>query len=503
MKLLIKLSAILTFIFQVLLIQNASGQDYKAIRAGGESLFIDQVYNNQLAIRIDSTSLLNDELQYFNFKQIRPVLESDCFTPFGTSWLGDPVTELSDGTFLFRNVDSNTGELKGTITIRSKASLFEKWNLYLYPQSSDRVEAEITSIQVMSFLGLSDTVKVISLTRKDAQGMVVQDPVNDKEIHLSKNYGLIQLPKFDEFPAYPEMYTLCGKTNPVAGNVNPGIRDVYDFNPGDEIHTHYLDSPFWGLEGTSEYRIKRYLQKTISPDNLWVAYATENCFVKIQLTGFQQYSYTSGHYTAEDTVFFNSTLGMELSREPMETIINDWMYTSLGSNQFARSSKLINYANPYHAPGAGSECWGMIAVDGICDPYYISGLGGPYYNCPSLIWENTLINEIVYYKKGTETWGIPLDCDSLLNVGVAELVKSPSVQLFPNPSGGLLTCVLPAETRIPLLLDIYDISGRNVLEFILSELTTQLDISILTPGAYLYVIKSPQQQVLSRGEIIR
>ncbi|NVO20733.1 MAG: T9SS type A sorting domain-containing protein [Bacteroidetes bacterium] len=484
MKIVLKSSLLSISLILSLIYKPTIAQNYEAMKTAGEYFFIDTVYNRQLAIRIDSTAQLNGTEFYYNFKQIRQLTPFECYTPYGKSWLGDPVTSEPDGIYRFNNVNTENGQISDSIIIQTLVGLDVPWIMFRYPGSGDHIEAVVSSIIQMNFLGITDSVKVISLLRKDNLGQVVNDEVNGKQILLSQHHGLVKLPRFDEFPAYTALYSLCGMSNPAVGQLNPTIQSVYDFSPGDEVHTHYNEQYFVGMGGINEYRIKKYLQRIDAPDLSWVAYSTENCFVRVEQTGLQEYTYTNGHYASLDTVFFNSTLGYELSGEPLEPIINDWLYTAEGFIQHGRSAKVLTYDYPYSG-STGSECWMRVAVDGTCDPYFISGLGGPYYNCPSNIFSNTLINEVTYFKKGNETWGSPFDCDSLLKVGLPEEGTEKGFSLTPNPAHQYATIELAGNQRNGIL-ELFDLTGKEAAAFPIDRSHLNIDLSGLPPGMYIY-----------------
>jgi len=459
--------------------QLAVAQDYKALSTDGEYFFHNPANNSMIAIRIDSTKIVVNDVYYYNFKQIRHK-DYNCAIPNGSSWLGDPVVENPDGTFLFRNIDPEYGNQTDSIFIKSKAGLNQSWVLYRYPQYSDYIEAQVTALQNSTFLGIVDSVKVISLQHKDASGQLVQDELNGQQLKLSKHHGLIRLPKFDEFPTYAYFYDIAGMTNPPAGNVNPDIRSVFDFEPGDEIHTHYLSSSFGPFSSTEINSIKKITGKSISPLNDWISYKYDICWQKTLITSPDlNPQYESGQQQVNDTIWFNSSLAFELSKEPDEAIINPapgWMYTSSGLLKLGRSAKFLDYNYPFSPPIPGEDCWNMVMVDGCCNPYYITGLGGPYYDCPSYLFWYTDILEIVFYKKGSETWGTPFDCDSLLQVGLPELPHNQQLSIYPNPTSGEISISVPADLNFPLWLDVFDLSGRRVAGFRQDKVSQTYDI---------------------------
>jgi hypothetical protein len=501
MKTAIKLSGIVLFTFFTLSISTVLAQDYKAVKTDASYYFYDSIANDIIAIKIDSTAISGDDILYFNFPQIRPTENSFCYISDGASWLGDPVIEKPGGIFLFKTVDPTSGIQTDTLVIKTQATLNEIWEFTDFPYFNNYIEAKVTAIVNLTFLGLTDSVKIITLTRKDASGTVVPNAINGEEIHLSKNYGLIRLPKFDSFYDYLQFYKITGKTNPAAGTVNPTAREVFNFEPGDEIHTKYTEETFTSSIIITGYTDKNIVSKTLSQTDDWVAYRYSGCHLTIhEGSGFPTL-YESNSFDYIDTIFYYEN---PLNFEPNEAIVNTgngWMYGSKGLLKFNRSAKLLEYDNSYnYIPG--SNCWSQIYSDGLCPPYYITGLGGPYYNCLSYPYWSSDILEIIYYKKGSETWGTPLSCDSLQHVGISEIAVAKEVNIYPNPTKGTITVSVPTNTQIPCKIELFDISGRFLKVFTLYQQTQSFDLSNIPAGLYNYKVTTAEGDIF-RGKIIR
>jgi len=484
--------------------QSINAQYFKAIKADAEYCFRDTIYNEIQTYKIDTTIYLNGDVYYYNFKQIRPTSTPYCYTPDGSSWLGDPVIEKPDGTFLFRNVDYNSGELTDTIFIKTQATLNQKWHLYNYPGNSDYLEAEVTSIQNETCIGIFESVKTFTLTRKNSTGSVVPDYINGQEIKLSKHFGLTRLPKFDFFPATPRFYEIIGKTNPVSGLVNPGIHEIYDFEPGDEYHTYELRYYYNYDYSEESWQIKRVLEKLVSSDDEWVCYKSDICLLN-RYGHAGDYTYSNYHSIHIDTIYFNSELANGLSKQPSESIVTlpSSYYTMSfeydGFIKYGKFAKYLNQANELYLPQANG-CWKSYNIEFPCEPIYIQGLGGPYYDCPSMFYDASFL-ELVYYKKGNETWGNPLSCDSLLTVGLKDLTRSHSLTVSPNPTNGIISVTVP-EGKQSGRFELFDLSGRMVAGFNQKQEIEQFDISSLPAGVYFCKFRSDKGEVY-QAKIIR
>lgn len=505
MKLTIILSGILLFGL-ISKAWQAPAQNYEAIKTDASYYFYHSGSNDLIAMKIDSVAVSGNDILYFNFPQIRPTENSFCYTPDGASWLGDPVIEKPGGIFLFKTVDQTYGNQTDTLVIKTQAALNETWKFSGFPFTNDHVEAQVSSVENMTFLGLTDSVKIITLTRRDASGILVSDAINGEQIRLSKNYGLIRLPKFDDFNDYRRFYEITGKTNPSTGYTNPDLNTIFDFEVGDEIHTHYYSNWFNYSASTEIWTIKRVTGKSISPTNNWKSYKYDICFLKILKSAPEWVpEHETGHQSADDTIFLNSEFAVELAKEPNQTYLDPGSKWIMGTTAFLklqRTAKYLNYNNPFASSSPEDSCWSLVMVDGGCDPYYITGLGGPYYDCPSNVYWYNYIQEIVYYQKGSETWGTPLNCDSLLQVGIDDIPATQKVNIYPNPTAGQVTVSIPVTVEIPCEIQVSDFSGRIIHRYSISQKIQSLNMSGLPSGLYYFTIQSANGMIFS-GKIIR
>ncbi len=78
-----------------------------------------------------------------------------------------------------------------------------------------------------------------------------------------------------------------------------------------------------------------------------------------------------------------------------------------------------------------------------------------------------------------------------------------SVQLllFPNPASRSLNLLVPASVETPLLFQLYDLSGRLVLEAQLRTNEAIIDISLLDGGLYFYEINAAGDSLI-RGKVM-
>ena len=222
------------------------GQNYQTINSKRISLFMS---DNGLikCIRIDSVRNDGDSI-FYPFYTIIDV-GAGCYTPYKASWIGDKVIIRSDGYNIFFNLN------KDSIKIKTKANSGETWNAY---QQNDTtiIYAKIISIDTLSFIGLTDSVKTIEFQAYDTSHNPIENVLNAKTILISKNYGIIKTLNFAEFSdIYScQEFNLAGITDPQKGIKNLTEKDIFNFNIGDEIHIKFNSAMTYSGEN---YRRRR------------------------------------------------------------------------------------------------------------------------------------------------------------------------------------------------------------------------------------------------------
>ncbi len=277
--------AITTIILILISIFNILGQSYRAIKTNAGYYFkYDSIINS---IKIDSMNVVGNDTILYNFKCMRNAVPPEtCSNLYGPSWIGKKVIIKSDGYNIFLN------KYNDTIKINPLANLNDSFILYKY-SNSNYIEATITNFDTASFIGFVDSVKTISLLVKDTGDDTISDFLNNKTIMLSKNYGLIKLPDFYEFPYdsipditsllniyaynYKPFYNLVGKTNPNAGIVNITSKEIFDFNIGDEFHTEDINTLIGPQSKWKLLLISIIIDKSYSNFNDTVIYKVKRC----------------------------------------------------------------------------------------------------------------------------------------------------------------------------------------------------------------------------------
>jgi Secretion system C-terminal sorting domain len=167
----------------------------------------------------------------------------------------------------------------------------------------------------------------------------------------------------------------------------------------------------------------------------------------------------------------------------------------------------MNTSNPL--PGGGSLAFSQLGPDG---KIYIAGPGNHYYlsrinkpNCPGTAcdfrqWEIALLAPNYGGLPNLPHFNIIDSTYSCESVSTKQSGTLPFA-LYPNPTNGILWINFPDMGQQAMQLNIFDVLGRLVFESQISQPLSQIDISGLQPGSYLYSIQ--QGSGVISGKIVK
>ncbi|MDD5185259.1 MAG: hypothetical protein PHS84_08380 [Paludibacter sp.] len=143
---------IILFFMLLFVVFSLSAYDYQTVYSHRTALYADS-QGAIKSMRIDSVKFDVDSILY-PLKNIQQ-LDVDCSTPYGASWLGSKIIINKQWNyFLNENAD--------TIKIKTDAKLNETWTVYR--KTDTEIWATVTKVELLTFLGLTDSVKTIVFT---------------------------------------------------------------------------------------------------------------------------------------------------------------------------------------------------------------------------------------------------------------------------------------------------------------------------------------------------
>jgi len=462
------------------------GQDYQTVRSGRIAYFNNEAGNIR-CIKIDSVVFQTDSV-LFPMPNIQQ-LDYNCFTPKGNSWIGKKVVIQGNGVNLFFN------NYNDTIRIKTNARVHESWTAFELKDSL-KVIAEIKSKDTLTILGELDSVKTIQFQLFDRKMEPISHFLNEKPLLLSKNHGFVRMMNFNLFPNKPtyffyeelETLSLIGLTNPDRGVQNLTSMEVFDFQVGDELHILFEYRNWDGFGGTGNLTtrktILKYLERLNTKDSVtYKIDREESTFRRIQK--WDSTTYVIVHDTIK-AVYRPDSLFDKLPGEP---IVSDYRGFANRMTNGDHLSKTNPSAYEVIWP-SNDSCWNKPIAEGCAFDYsFIKGLGGPYYGCLDVTFGEE--SKLVYYKKGSTTWGTPLIITDVKNFENEDQIK-----VYPNPTADFVIIENTSGRTEKYGLHLMDLQGREVFRNSI-ELTNsyRLDISSLREGAYLLKLQNGEKQI--------
>ncbi len=484
----------------------ALSQEWRTIRTNGVFLYkSNDTFGDYFAYRIDSVIPNGNDTILKSF----PVIKKnnyDCYSPFKSSWIGKMIIIRPDGENIFINYKNDS------IRIKALANIGDSWVMC----DQGNVVATVTGIKDTVILGLSDSVKTITLNSTILQ-------INGKKITLSKHYGLIRLPDFYDIPdnlyatdyasEYVYInYNLVGMSNPEAGIQNLTLRDAYTYTIGDEFHRYILNKDDWLLsnpyhesESWSIYNILDTLHSN-SPDT--IKYLMKRCAKHRYYYQNSDNDSSSQTFTAfNDTIIVSQVLNSadedDFNRLPNEPYYFDHESGFSANHLTIHESGIIGKMTPYvdiTLWNTSDTCWRYPTVDACTGSNkYYKGIYGADFLCHYNYYLSQ--STLVYYKKGTQTWGTPYDCATILSTGFNEQFALNKFSIIPNPASDYFAIKIERNYTGSMNFELFNIYGTKLKEEQISNTTTTVSCGELSDGIYLYRIYN-KSQVLSSGKIM-
>lgn len=494
------MKTIILFLF-ILYAAILPAQNYKNICSSGTTCYKDKNLNLK-AFQRDSIHIpVSGDTIFISYRAIRDTSLNfyACKDTTTGSVLGRKIYKKSNGWFyLFNNITD-------TVKINSQAALNESWK-YCLLSGGAYIQATVTSIVSKNILGANDLVKIITFQAKNSSNTNISNILNGKKIELSQHYGLTKTLDTYYIPNDTTSYFLAGKADPPLGIQVITAKDIYNFDIGDVFHYH-TQINYNPMGQYTEDKINHVLDKTVFGNYDSVRYQMESC-TRWNSGPPQEYG------TSLDTIIvsynldqLSNTLVYQMLPDEFErTFIGYWPYplassfygTMASFNQ--RQTKGIQNSIYQYSSG----CWigGYNPFDTIQE--YTEGLGLTNFQFSGPEGP-TEYESLVYFNKGSETWGTPVatDCNTL--VGVDQNPKSPllAIQISPNPVESRAEIVLKGYLDPEHLhLILYNIYGSELFHSVINTNPFILNRKEFPAGCYILTIIDNNADIKGRTKII-
>lgn len=415
-----------------------AGETYNFNESDIHGVRVDSVKASQIDTVFYFNRILNDTVHYnFYFNITAPI--QDITQP---NIFGNKVISKND-SLIFKN------QFNDTIYFTPKASLNISWDFITTDTS--RIEATVDSIYSDSINQQLDSIKLFSFQCFDNLNNPINHPLNSKIIVLSKSNGIIKTFNFYETVARNSIYNSY-KINysRIFQNIFFSRGEVYDLNIGDEYHYNFHSTPPNSPPGHNIYNhkvINRVVSSNGDTITLTISEVKESKRSTLDYTTNPPtlvYSTTYSSRTFDRLILRpNEQLDSIIGFEPIITNVsnsqNPTKFASITSYSFYLPYSQHKYNNrisisPYNiavydsifnswliAPSTYSK-HSLVGVFSFTNYWNNQGGGGGYPEYHSLI----------YFKKGTETWGTPRIVTGIDEQAATE--KEQDFTIYPNPA---------------------------------------------------------------------
>ena len=456
-------------------------QDYQLFRQDATYFYhsTEDSYPSVVGLRLDSSVITGEGTEWYNHvsvfqKWISPEMYW-CYQPDGPSWMGYKLLIKSNGdNVLYGWCDEGCGTpLVDTILIKTRAMPGDSWGyIHIGAIFGSDTMATVTRHDTMTFLGMTDSIKVIDL--------------GVDSIILSKSHGLVRTLNFRDFFPYDyyDSYDLEGITTPdtVIGTGLMTYGDIYDYEIGDVFHrsSHVDGWPYATL-----YEVFEVLDKTYSANQDSVHY---------QMSRIQWFVGPEGTsdpvYDTLEEAYGDLDEWIDQGRLPAETVWGEdsaffYDYSMYFDVDTYNGRKWIDGSYMiYYEPFPPDSCYEAMganytrSVEG-CGSYI--HIYGDYHDCMPC-------QQLDYFNKGGEEWGIPYTIPTVIRE-----YEQLDVHIYPLPAEDFVMIGIDrAEIRENLQVTLSDLSGR-ILEYKIimpDQVPFKLDLHSKDNGIYLLGIVS-------------
>ena len=452
-------------------------------------------------------SIPGQDTMFVTYKTIRDTTEpgwETCLDASAGSIMGRKILQQAGRTVLFNFRDDS-------IYLLNNTNPGDSWICYSFANGG-YIEAWHQQTTFVDVLGSEDSVKVFSLLRKNLDGNVVDDEINERTILLSQNYGLIQSFDYYYFPQQLIEFALVGFENPETSIQNPDAKAVFNFDIGDEFHLSSEDtyrniedpdSATKIVEGDIVKKIRLVSNRIDYPDS--VVYQFHDCSKIIRYKN----SIPDTLFVTEDvteSIIFDSIRPGLLDAYPEEKIKHpNWdTYYNI---QLISASKYNNHLQKTIVDDAFSDN-GSCITESIFDPCcytetYVESCGGPYFFWYDW-WGTTTSNKLEYFDKNGDEWGNRLakDCEALFLDIADQNEQSQLVKVYPNPFIDELFISSENTGQKMIQVKLFDIKGGLIQRTTVAANYFSLQTNELPDGMFILEIQF-EDGLLLRRKLIR
>lgn len=421
---------------------------------------------------MDSSIANAGTVTYYPFRTWRDTSMVDlCGYRNGPGWMGSHIIDDGQQTILFN-------ESNDTVLIRQSGSPGDNWRMMNLPQGQF-VEATVDNVSIATVASITDSVKQISLKVYNANLTVDSTHLlNNKIIRISKNKGLFTALSFRDLPAAAVLERIDSFPSITMGA-------IFDYNIGDEFEYRVECRNVFGQGNPPSFVYTRIVGKFYSPSMETLYYIRNNIVLELTFNSFPMPHLDSTLTFSTDTVSYTNLYSELYSNVPEENGLQRFVTQGgFGVYSIDQDSSLFNNRRIY-IERTGFYYEDTCLVMNHFEPVLIEGKHAPGLGVVAWntdyrsIGQNYCQYEMIWFRKGSETWGNYLDLTSTQ----AELSKS-GIRMYPNPASSYIH--ISTENSSYNSLEIFSASGAllNIQPIVSKDFT--VDLNSFPPGMLIF-----------------
>ncbi len=474
---LMKRLLIVLFLFPSLIM---FGQQYKLFNRSSIKLFTTSpVVSSTCGISLDSAVISGSDSVYFNYTALGEYFESDtcvfwggpyCIKQDRPLWFGNRIVYDNLNKYKFFTIQEDTVIFDFDLQLWDSSLIFQDVNQQFYMKYIGDDTSYILNFQ--------DSLKYYKILHYNTSGQVINSPLNNKNITIGKDFGMLGFFRIDSFPAVLQPIQLIGNINPQAGISCMNNENLYDHQPGDVIqytdrfHSFGYPSPW----DHSDYIKHTFLERNDTQDSIF--YTVERVTYNVDTNYVIQDTISLKYYKYEtvETIPFNKINQQEVLRSRQFYWGN---YCDFSAWTHKKSPIYLVYC-------AEDNCWGEFDTNGtppIGEIIYVYGLGlyreSSYITGPN---GSDYLYEINYFIKD----GVECGEEIVVDIHDAKFDKK-GFKLYPNPVKDELNISYTGKETLNGVR-IYNIHGQLLQTE--NRIENRVNVSMLTSGIYIIELYS-------------
>ena len=440
-----------------------SAQNWNPIHFGNKYIYVIDFFDISTAhaIYIDSFKTVNnDSVFYLNTIAKKIDSQSGCLRALRNQplFLNKKMIKKQNGNIYF------TDTVHIFININAKISEF-----WLF-DSLQNISAKIISNSYKEVLGIFDSVKTILLSTYDT-------------VIIGKSLGIIKYPKTYYEQSYYNLVGIKGKKN--IGNDLLVFKDIYNFDVGDkfEYYHEWYYGPNCAFCGSM---IEQYTIITKFTNGDTIKYDIRNA----------NGSNNSLNYIDE----YNSILN-KYKDEPIFNGFTYYLFNITLDTLTNRMMREYDFYIGYISERSVSDTMSACSPGGGTYENYVEGLGLTYQFS---FGAGSSLKKLVAYKKKNDSLGTFTPIEELTGLETPNNLVSPfDFLIYPLPANENLWLQITsrAEQFYNVEFQLFEFTGKLLFQRKIFQQNSMIELSDLSSGIYLYLIKD-KHGLNRRGKII-